>query len=120
MSAAAVPVLPIAEARRRLSELIRKVREGHPPIAIGRRGQIEVVIAAPGVTAKVPGGSLRGLVQIVGGEDALERAGAALRGEIEASLEETRALLVKDGARSRYASARGGRAGSGTKRRPKR
>jgi hypothetical protein len=87
-------VLPIGEARRRLPELVRKVAGGHPPVAIGRRGRIEAMLAAPDVAlAGVRRRPLRGLLEVVGSQEDLDKAQREIRGEIEASLERTAALI---------------------------
>ncbi|MBI4701145.1 MAG: type II toxin-antitoxin system Phd/YefM family antitoxin [Deltaproteobacteria bacterium] len=83
-------VLPIAEARRRLPELVHKVAAGHPPIAIGRRGRPEAVIAAPGAVRPVrPRRSLRGLARLVGDAEGLDQAQAELLAALQASLART-------------------------------
>jgi prevent-host-death family protein len=91
-------VIPVAEARRRLPELLRKVAQGHAPITIGRRGRPEGVLASAGavatLTARRP---LAGRVRVVGGSDALDRGGAELRAEIEASLDRTARFLIAPG-----------------------
>jgi prevent-host-death family protein len=58
-------VLPIGEARRRLPELVRKVAEGHPPVAIGRRGKVEAVLSAPRASLETRRVPLSGLVTIL-------------------------------------------------------
>jgi len=99
-------VLPIGEARRRLPELVRKIVEGHSPVAIGRRGRSEAVLAPPGaVTTPIPRRPLRGLMKIVGTTDDLEQGRAELRREIERSLERTAVTLVEP-ARARRRRAR--------------
>jgi len=91
-------VLPIGEARRRLPELVRRIADGHAPVAIGRRGRPEAVLAPPGsVTTPTRRRPLRGLMKIVGTPDDLERGRAELRRDIEHSLERTAATLVEPG-----------------------
>lgn len=98
------PVIPMAEARRRLPELVRKVAEGHAPIAIGRRGRMEAVIARAGTPEPVAKRPLRGLIRIMGGGDSLERANEDLRRVVEESLERTALLLVREPPRATYRS----------------
>lgn len=99
-------VLPIGEARRRLPELVRKIAEGHAPVAIGRRGRSEAVLAPPeSVAAPVRRRPLQGLMKIVGTPDDLERGRAELRRDIERSLARTAVTLVES-ARSRRGRAR--------------
>jgi prevent-host-death family protein len=57
--------LPIGEARERLPELVRRVAEGHPAVAIGRKGRPEVMLVPAGAaTLAVRQRPLQGLVQI--------------------------------------------------------
>jgi prevent-host-death family protein len=88
-------VLAIGEARRRLPELVRRVAEGEAPVAIGRRGRPEVVLALPTAvdpeTKKVP---LRGLLRIVGSWEDMERAQHDIRRDLDAGLDRTARLLV--------------------------
>jgi prevent-host-death family protein len=86
-------VLPMSEARRRLPELVRKVRAGHPPIAIGRRGRAEAVLSRASSTAPTRR-PLVGMVELVGSWDQAERASQDLGADIERGLEETERLLA--------------------------
>ncbi len=66
--------IPMAEARRRLSQLVRKIANGHAPIPIGRRGKVEAVLVSPEMaTAPAPLKPLRGLLKIVGSPEDLDR-----------------------------------------------
>jgi prevent-host-death family protein len=88
-------VLPIGEARRRLPELVRRVAEGSPPIAIGRRGRPEVLLTLPtSVEPKARRVPLRGLVRIVGSWDDVLRAQEEIRIALEQGLERTARLVV--------------------------
>lgn len=88
-------VLPIGEARRRLPELVRRVADGDGPVAIGRRGRSEAVLAPPSaVTAPIQRRPLQGLMKIVGTPGHLERGRTELRREVEHSLERTARMLV--------------------------
>ena len=94
--------LPIGEARKRLPELVRRVAQGHRPIAIGRNGRPEVMLVPAGaVTLAVERRPLRGLVEIVGGESDLEGGQQQLRCDIHSSLERTARLIAgRSGKRS--------------------
>jgi prevent-host-death family protein len=94
-------VIPIAEARRRLSELVRKVAEGHTPIAIGRRGRPEVVIARVSTVAATRPPPLRGLARLLGEEEELIRASEVLTTDLVASLDRT-AMLLREPAAPPY------------------
>jgi hypothetical protein len=86
-------VLGIAEARRRLPELVRRVSEGRGAVYLGRRGKPEVMLTVPGSqSAAPPRRSLVGLVEIVGNDDLIE-ARAALRAHLTAALEQRAARL---------------------------
>jgi len=101
-------VLPIGEARRRLPELVRKVAGGHAPIAIGRRGRCEAILAAAALEPKaVVRRPLQGLVEIIGAED-WEGASAEIRNDIDRSLERTARLIA--GPRGRRVTRRRRRA----------
>jgi prevent-host-death family protein len=84
-------VLPIAEARRRLPELVRKVAAGHPPIAIGRRGAVEALIVPAGTAMPVPRRPLRGLIKILGD---LEAGSAEITELFEEGLRRSATLLA--------------------------
>lgn len=86
-------VLPVGEARRRLPELVRRVAGGHPPVAIGRRGRPEAVLAAAAAPTPVERRPLAGMVRIVGGWSEVESAQAEIRGSIEESLQRTARLI---------------------------
>ncbi len=87
-------VLPISEARRRLPELVRKVAAGHAPVAIGRRGRCEAMLAAAGVArgaiARKP---LQGLIEILDSWEDVERTQADIRANLGESLDRTARLI---------------------------
>jgi len=88
-------VLPIGEARRRLPELVRQLAGGHAPIAIGRRGRCEAILApATGVGHTPVRRPLQGLVEIVGTWEDVERARDEIRQEIERSLDRTARIIA--------------------------
>jgi prevent-host-death family protein len=80
-------VLPIGEARRRLPELVRKVAQGHPPVGIGRRGKVEVVLSAAPPAAQAKRRPLRGLIRLV--DEDLQGADAEILQMFRASLART-------------------------------
>jgi prevent-host-death family protein len=87
--------LPIGEARKRLPELVRRVAEGHPAVAIGRKGRPEVTLVPAGAaTLAVKRRPLQGLVQIVGSERDLERSQQQVRRSVHVSLERTARLVA--------------------------
>jgi prevent-host-death family protein len=96
-------VLPIGEARRRLPELVRRVALTQEPIGIGRRGNVEAVLVPPSAAARatVERKPLVGLVELIGGADALEEASLRLREELLRSLETTAAVLDEPAPRPR-------------------
>jgi prevent-host-death family protein len=96
-------VLPMAEARRRLPELVRKVAAGHPPIGIGRRGSIEVLLVPAGTKAPVRRQPLRGLLEIVGD---LESGSAEITGLLEEGLRRSSALLLGAEKKTRRSGAK--------------
>jgi prevent-host-death family protein len=89
-----IPVVPLAEARRRLPELVRKVAGGHPPIPIGRRGRVEAVLVPPGHARAVVRRPLQGLVEVIGGPAALHAAEEEIRRQVKESLQRTAQLVV--------------------------
>lgn len=100
-------VIAIAEARRRLPELVRKIVEGHPPIIIGRRGRPEAVLAVPAVAAKaVKRRPLVGLGKLVGTPQELRRTGEQMVAEMEGNLDRT-ARLIEEGPTRRKRRRRG-------------
>ena len=102
-------VLPIGEARKRLPELVRKVASGHGPIAIGRRGRCEAVLApAAGLASRIERRPLRGLVEVLGDWSDVEAAERRIHAEIEASLEHSARIIASD-ARARARIRRGWR-----------
>jgi prevent-host-death family protein len=99
-------VLPIGEARQRLPELVRKITAGHPPISIGRRGRPEAVLvpatsAASALPRRRP---LRGLLELVGAPDDLERTQEDIRRLLAESLDRSARQVVR---RQRRGSKRG-------------
>jgi prevent-host-death family protein len=88
-------VLPIAEARRRLPELVRKVSQGHAPVLIGRRGRPEAVLAVAGAAVVTPKRRpLRGLIELRGSLEDLDRAQEEIRREIAQAVDRSAAELV--------------------------
>jgi len=87
-------VLGIAEARRKLPQLVRRVAAGQPPVSIGRRGRPEVVlVAAPLAVQVIRRRRLAGLVEVVGGGRELDEAHRDILRDVEASLERAASRL---------------------------
>ena len=93
--------LPIGEARRRLPALVRQVAEQHRSVTIGRRGRAEVALVPVGTAAPIARRPLKGLVEIVAGEQELERGSQQLRQDIAASLDRTARALREPPRRAR-------------------
>lgn len=75
-------VVGIAEARRRLPQLVRAVADGHGPVYVGRRGRAEVVLTVPSAAPAPPQRrELAGLVAIVS-HDALVEGRAEIRAQV--------------------------------------
>jgi hypothetical protein len=93
--------LPIGEARRRLPALVRQVTERHRSVTIDRRGRAEVALVPVGSAAPVAHLPLKGLAEIVGGGEEMERGWQELRRDIAASLERTARVLREPPRRAR-------------------
>jgi prevent-host-death family protein len=93
--------LSIGEARRRLPALVRQVAEQHRSVTIGRRGRAEVALVPIGTAAPIAHLPLKGLAEIVGGEEELERGWQELRHDIAASLDRTARTLREPPRRAR-------------------
>jgi antitoxin YefM len=97
MSIAATPV-PVSEAKARLSELIRRVRQQHERITLTRNGEAEAVLVS---VDDVEG--LEMTLEILGDSEAVGRISESLaalgRGEPGTHLDEVR----QDLARRRFA-----------------
>jgi prevent-host-death family protein len=89
-------VLPIGEARQRLPELVRKITAGHPPIPIGRRGRPEAVLVPATSAASAPPQRrpLRGMLELVGGPDDLDRTQEEIRRLLAGSLDRSARQVV--------------------------
>jgi prevent-host-death family protein len=100
-------VLPIAEARRRLPELVRKVAEGHPPFVLGRRGRPEAVLTGPALAERTtPLRPLVGLIEILGSWEEVEKAEERLRAAVAESLDRTARELEAPAGRARRRARR--------------
>lgn len=96
-------VLPIGEARQRLPELVRKIAAGHPPIHIGRRGRLEAMLVSAASAASAPAQRLplRGLLELVGEPDDLQRTQEDIRRLLAESLERSAREVVSPRRRRR-------------------
>jgi antitoxin (DNA-binding transcriptional repressor) of toxin-antitoxin stability system len=82
-------VIPIGEARRRLSRLVRSIAGGSPPVAIGRRGKVEAILTAPDAPTTVRPLTLKGMFRLIGPPEDLQCATEELRREAEESIRRT-------------------------------